>query len=285
MRIQSIVLTFLFAIFWIKPAFAVSLTISDAPQTITDQPFSLNASISGAGTGTNYLRIDLYKEDTSNYFGETYNDNDWYGGSDGKQYFPITIVSGQTWNGSVQGRMGTPTIGKYPGPGNYKLRIRRYTNSGGTGTTDQTPQDIQITFALSSPSPTPIETPSPAPSTNPTSTPTPTTSSSSKAKTTSTISKTPAPSLNPTSPQPFAQSIQTTSFPKASLAKVERQIASIAGITSSATPAPTVSVKSQKQTNYFLWAGAILIFAGSCSIGYIYLKKNADTHLKLRKRY
>lgn len=140
---------------------------------------------------------------------------------------------------------------------------------------------------LPTPTPTPSPTPTPQSTSVPTPTPTPTpTSSPSPAKLkTTTPSKTPVPSLNPTSPQPSAQSIQTTPFPKASLIKVERQIASIAGVTSSTNPSPTVTVKSQKQTNYFLWAGAILIFAGSCSIGYIYFKKNADTHLKLRKRY
>lgn len=139
--------------------------------------------------------------------------------------------------------------------------------------------------ALPTPTPTLNPTPTPQPTSVPTPTPTPSSSPSPVKLKTTTPSKTPAPSLNPTSPQPSAQSIQATSFPKASSAKVERQIASIAGITSSTSPSPTVSVKSQKQTNYFLWAGAILIFAGSCSIGYIYFKKNADTHLKLRKRY
>lgn len=168
MRIKLLILAILFLLFGARSAFAVSLNFSDVPQTINDQPFSFNVSISGAGAGTNYLKVDLYKEGTINYFGETYNGNDWYSGSAGKQYLPITIASGQTWNGSVQGRIGNPTLGEYPGPGNYKLRIRRYTSSGGTGTTDQTPQDIQIIFALSSPTPSPTTSPSstssPAPS-------------------------------------------------------------------------------------------------------------------------
>lgn len=287
MRILPIFLTFLLALFWVKPAFAVFLTISDAPQIITDQSFSLNVSISGAGAGTNYLRVDLYKEGTSNYFGETYNGNDWYGGSDGKQYYPITIVSGQTWNDSVQGRIGTPTTGKYPGPGNYKLRIRRYTSSGGTGTTDQTPQDIQITFALPSPSPTPTEfpspTPTPSPSPNPTSIPTPTALSSSKAKTTSTASKTPAPTTNPTT-QPPTQETVTRPISAKTKPKVNYQIASVTAVTISPNPSAKVEIKSQKQINYYVWTGVILIFAGISSIVYIYLRKNADTRIKLRSR-
>lgn len=140
-----------------SPAYAVvTITTSNIPSTITDESFTINVSVSGASAGTNYLRIDLYKENTTNYFGETYNNTSWYGGSTGTQYFPITIVSGQTWSGTVQGKVGTPTSTEYLGSGAYKLKIRRYTSSGSPTSNDQqTPQDITINISSSSPSPSP----------------------------------------------------------------------------------------------------------------------------------
>lgn len=155
-----------------KPVFAVTVSLSNIPSSLSDQPFTFNVSVSGAGAGTNYLRMDLFQVNTTNYFGETYNNNSWYGDSDGKQYFPITIISGQTWNGTLQGRLGNPTIGAYPGPGPYKLKVRRYTSSGIASNGDtQTPADIQITYVLPTPTPTPSSstTPSPSSTNNPTS--------------------------------------------------------------------------------------------------------------------
>ena len=138
-----------------KPILAVTVTISNLPSSITDSAFTFNVSVSGATSGTNYLRMDLYKDGTTNYFGETYNGSSWYNGSDGKQFLPITVISGQTWNGSVQGRIGNPSSGEYPGSGTYKIKIRRYTSSGNLSSGDtQTPQDVQINYSAPSPTPT-----------------------------------------------------------------------------------------------------------------------------------
>ncbi|MBI2018480.1 hypothetical protein HYS96_02120 [Candidatus Daviesbacteria bacterium] len=190
MRITLLILTCFFLFFGVRPVFAVTVTTSNIPSSISDQTFDINVSVTGASAGTNYLRIDLFKDGSINYFGETYNNNSWYSGSTGTQYFPITIVSGQTWNGSVQGKVGTPTSTEYPGLGAYKLRIRRYTSSGYSqvSSDQQTPKDITIAFTT--PSPTPSPTPSTSPSPNSSSSPSPfsTTSSSS----TFTISNTPS---------------------------------------------------------------------------------------------
>lgn len=154
MRIILVILSITIFLLKVNPALAVTVTISNIPTTITDQLFNFDVSISEAGAGTNYLRVDLYKDGSANYFGETYNSNTWYSGSDGKQYLPITILSGQTWNGSIQGRVGSPSLTDYSGSGNYKLKIRRYTSSGTAASSDtQTPQDIVVN--LSSPSPSP----------------------------------------------------------------------------------------------------------------------------------
>lgn len=154
-----LILTALFFLFaGVSSAFAVTVTLSNIPSTISDQPFNFDVSVTGASAGTNYLRIDLYKDGTTNYFGETFVNGTWYNGSDGTQYFPIIILSGQVWTGSVQGKVGTPSSTDFPGSGTYKLKIRRYTSSGTASSgDDQTPTSIEI--ALASPTPTPSPTP------------------------------------------------------------------------------------------------------------------------------
>ena len=50
----------LFFLQFAKNALAVSVTISDYPSTITEDAFTITASISGATAGTNYLKIDIF---------------------------------------------------------------------------------------------------------------------------------------------------------------------------------------------------------------------------------
>lgn len=160
-RIVFLILTALFFLFaGVSSAFAVTITLSNIPSSISDQSFNFDVSVSGASAGTNYLRVDLYNDGTTNYFGETFVNGTWYNGSIGNQYFPIIILSGQVWIGSVQGRIGTPSITDFPGSGTYKLKIRRYTSSGTASSgDDQTPASIEI--ALASPTPTSSPTPTP----------------------------------------------------------------------------------------------------------------------------
>ena len=76
-----------FLLLFSREIHAVTVTINNYTSSISSEIFNVEASISGATNATNYLRIDLYKENTTNYFGETYNGSDWYFGSDGKNYF------------------------------------------------------------------------------------------------------------------------------------------------------------------------------------------------------
>ncbi len=182
--------------------FAVTIAINSYPSLISEEPFEVEVFISGPNPGTNYLRIDLYKEGTTNYFGETFNGISWYGGSEGKNYFPITISSEGTASARLQGRVGSPTLNEYPGPGNFKLRVRRYTSSGNPASGDQqTPVNVQINVSVDTPTPilTPTNTPTPTPQPNtpptPTSTPTPT----KKPTSTPTPNLTLTPTLTPTS--------------------------------------------------------------------------------------
>lgn len=172
MKAITVLIAFLFFLIFPKPAFAVSVSIFSSPNTITDDLFTLTASISGASTGTNYLRIDLYKDGTANYFGETYNSSDWYNGSDGLQYLSVPVVRGSTASAIIQGRVGNPSSTDFTGNGAYKLRVRRYTTSGGAGSGDvMTPEDVTINL---SPTPTPTSAPTSTPAPTSASTPIPT---------------------------------------------------------------------------------------------------------------
>ena len=91
-KICLIFLAFLLLLAFPTKSFAVTVSITNYPSSISADPFSISVSILGASSGTNYIRVDLYKDGTQNYFGDTYNGSDWYNGSEGKQYYPITII-------------------------------------------------------------------------------------------------------------------------------------------------------------------------------------------------
>ena len=173
---------------------AVTLDVSNIPATISASPFGVTVSIFGANAGKNYLRVDLFKEGTINYFGETYNGSEWYTGSTGTSYFPVDIVSSSaTATADIQAQIGAPSYTDYLGSGQYKLRVRRYTSA--LSYSAGNPYDIYIDL----PTPTPTPTPSPSPSPTPSPTPTPT--------------KTPTPIA---SPKPTAKAGTPTPTPTAS---------------------------------------------------------------------
>ena len=145
------------SIFFPSKVFAVSVSIMDFPVNITDSPFNITASISGASTGTNYLKIDIFKEGSTNYFGETFNGSDWYAGSNYLQYFPINVQSGVLWNGVLQSRAGSPSETQYDATGTYKIRVRRYTSGGGYTASEA--NNSSVTISLNLPTPTPSITP------------------------------------------------------------------------------------------------------------------------------
>lgn len=154
-----------------SPVRAVTTAVSNLPSVIGSDPFSLAVSIANASPGTNYLRVDFYKEGTTNYFGETFNDSSWYNGSDGKQYFPITI-SGNSATANFQSKIGSPSTKEFDGQGQYRLRVRRYTASGNYNSAEANASSVSVSINL--PTPTPTVTPTPIPTPTPTVTPTPT---------------------------------------------------------------------------------------------------------------
>src|SRR5579864_3257122 len=108
---------------------SVVIVVNSFPSSISTDPFNVAVTITGAASGTNYLRAELYKDGTENYFGETFNNTDWYSGTTGTQYFSVPI-SGASTSATFQVRMGTFSQTQYSGSGSYKLKIKRYTSSG-----------------------------------------------------------------------------------------------------------------------------------------------------------
>lgn len=187
---NKIIFFLVFLIFFISPQkiFAVSVDVINIPNTISSASFSVNVSVYGAKAGKNYLRVDLFKEETFNYFGETFNENEWYFGSTGTSYFPIDIISStSTASAVVQAQIGEPSKTDYLGPGAYKLRIRRYTSASSYSASDS----YNVTIDIPTPSPTnaptasPTKTPTPSPT--PTPKPIPTKTATSKPTITPTI--------------------------------------------------------------------------------------------------
>lgn len=180
-----------------RPIYAVSVSILTSPASVGEEKFSFTVKVVGASAGTNFLRADLYREGSKNYFGETDNGQAWYFGSDGKQYFPVTVVSGIDSIATLSARIGDPTITDYPGPGQYQLRVRRYTASGNQGSEDPSPVAIILTKTWPSPSPSLSPTPTPTPSVSPTVVPTATPTTTPTPTPTPTVKSSPKPSMMP----------------------------------------------------------------------------------------
>lgn len=251
-------------LFVAKPVFAVSVTISNPPSTITDQAFNLDVSVSGAQKNTtNYLRVNLFPPGTIHYFGYTYNGTDFVNISDYSQYFPINIDSTGAWSGSIQAKLDIDSS-YYSGPGTYSLKVRRYTQSGSYTWSNE----VTLNINFQTPAPTPTSTPTPTLSPIPTSTPV--TASSSK-KLPLPATSTPSPTVPPTpksSPSPVSTKVEYPAPPRP-VAKTDSKIASVAA---AQTSPPNIEIKSQKQSNLFLIAGLLLITAGIGLSTYIYLR-------------
>jgi hypothetical protein len=251
---------------------AVSVAIPNFPATITSDSFTITASVSGAAAGINYLRVDVYKEGTSNYFGETFNNLDWYGGAEGKQYLPISIISGTPWVGSVKARIGTPSSSDYDGTGSYRMRVRRYTSSGGLGSEDANNSSVAI--SLSFPTSTPTLMPSVTPTDAPKPTPTPKPLATITTAPTERISGASISLLSVTPKIPFfpTRSVKQSSSSAAQHVK-QRNEAPTPKLVASITPQVKVLGASDTGVGKFLIVSGILILLSSCGILALYYYK------------
>jgi hypothetical protein len=246
-----------------NPSHAVSVQILSSPSTITQDMFTLTASISGAGNGTNYLRIDIYKEGTTSYFGQTNNGTDWYSGSDYHLYFPVTIA-GSSWNGSLQGKLGSPTTSQYDGTGSYKLRLRRYTSGGSSSSPEADASSVIVAIAF------PTPTPTPSPTLTPTHTPTSTSVPTTKPNTSPTLK----PSLTPTlTPSPSVEITESNSTSDSG---------DVLGSSTSADTGIVAGMQEKKKSSLNIIAvslilGGILILS-SCGILFFYKWRKGREH-------
>lgn len=187
MRIKLLILTILILFLEANSAFAVTVTISNIPSTISDEPFTFNVSVSGAQSGTNYLRANFFPTSTTSYFGYTYNGSSFVNSSTCSDYPPITIDSSGNWDGTLQAKIDTSS-GYYSGAGTYSFKVRRYTQSCSSSYTWS--NELTTTVSISTPTPSPSSSPSPTATPSPT--PSSTSSSSSSSTSTFIISNIPS---------------------------------------------------------------------------------------------
>lgn len=242
---------------------ATKPTIVSSPSSIQlDTAFDVQVSIDGEPNTSYYTKGRIGVNSNSLTKAITYNPSntppdDWLTDNDSWSKFPVvTTDEGGSWSGSLKMKAAsTATIGD-------NLLVFRIRKLGVT--TNYNSESFTISLSAS-PSPSPSPTPSPIPI--PTSTPTP------KPKTTGTISKTPAPTTVSTTSPPTSDTITPIPKPTISKTKVNYQIASVAATVATPIPSTKVGIKSQKQTNPFVWTGIFLVFVGLGFLGYIYLRK------------
>lgn len=145
---------------------AVTVTTSN-PTSITNQPFSVTISVSGAvANTTNYLEVDLFQTGTTSYFGYTNNGSSFIkngSSSNCTQYYSIPIDSTGSWSGTIEGQLDSSSS-NYTGPGSYSLKVRRYTASCSYIWSNE------VILTINAPSPTPSSTSSSSPATSPSNT-------------------------------------------------------------------------------------------------------------------
>lgn len=258
MRYLLLALTTLFLLPKLTPVFAVTTTILEPPPHIGDEPFKVTVQVEGASAGTNYLRVDLYQDGTKNYFGETDNTQAWYGGSDGKQYYPITITTGVPTVATVSARIGDPSQTDYPGPGEYKMRVRRYTSSGNQGSEDPHSVDITLTKSWPTPTPSPSPTQAPTPTATPTSTPSPTEAST----------PTPIASVKPLPSPSLAQSPVGTVAGDTTEINLESYGLTKTQASPSATPSATLKLNSRRAQHATITGLGLTLLSAAGYLGY-----------------
>lgn len=193
-----IIAIFLAFIFTPRVFAATSVSFSGAPASF-DQSDEIDLDVSltcTSCTGDSFLRGVFYSGGTS-YFGFTEdNSGNWVnapGGSCGS-YFKVAMSDLQSgsWSGQLKVK---PDIDSslYSGPGDYLLKVGRYTGSCGSPTWSG-----ETTVSITGPTPTPTPAPTCTPTPTPTNTPTP------RPTATPTPAKTPTPTPQPEADQSLA---------------------------------------------------------------------------------
>lgn len=193
----------LFLLVFPSPVFsATSVSVSSIPVSVDkEQEIEINITLSCTSCSSDsYLRGVFYPSGTS-YFGYTQNkQGDWTNAPGGNcvEYYkviPSELIEG-SWSGKLKIKPDT-TSSYYAGPGEYLLKVGRYTGSCGSPTWSQE-SNIAITGLTITPTPTNTLAPTPTPSTTsaPTATSVPTATSTPIATPTRTVSPTPTTEIS-----------------------------------------------------------------------------------------
>lgn len=290
-------LLFLFCFYFAKPVFAAVTIINVVPSEInsSNDVFTVSISTSSLQSNPQYLQIGLTAvNNPTNLLGFTQNNaGEWYVYKSNpttsdltSNFYSFTHDSG-SWTGQVSGKVDITDNG-YIGPGQYNLRLYRYTvSSAGNASSSYVTWEsfLVVNISLSptlTPTPTaaPTSAPTPVPNTPiptkaPTSTPTSIKSGSTPTPTPkSTNTPTPTPPRAPT-PTPIQTPTTKQILPTSVLGESTKS-ATLSGFLSS-TQEPTKETKKKEtkvlgeQTNntpkvligigvIFLIAGGIIIF-------------------------
>lgn len=212
---------------------------------------TLEVGISGTDTPY-YIQAIITQPGETSYFGYNENNNgDWFpiDATPDTTYivsnFYKTSPVGESWSGELKVK-NDPTSANYKGPGEYNIKVRRYTGNS----TSHTGDEVILSHSLITPTPTPIPSPTPTPIPSPT----------------------PKPTSNSASPSPSPSSTPTTL--SSELLANEESDPQILGDSdvpnqeidltpySSPNPSPPPSVQEDEPSSTRKVAGILLILAG-----------------------
>lgn len=212
-----------------------SFIISNIPSQISsNQSFTVfvNLSLPNNPNTSFFLKGAFIKSGSSNYFGLTKVLGNWV--KNGSSYSNQYSITTDS-SGNWSGNLEVqpdPSDSGYTGTDDYVLKVGRYSSSG-LGPTWSNGSSIRVT----------------GDSTN------------------SDISSTTTKSTATSFVNPSSKSVVASSSPK-----FNYQIASVAGIISSATPSAIAEVKASRQINFLPWIGGVLVICGISPLIYVYLR-------------
>jgi hypothetical protein len=134
---------------FVTPAFAASLKIVESPKEVeVEASSSAKVEFSIRNKDTPYFLIAaLCKETCSRIFGGTFVEDDWvFYKDEGFNFYPIVTDENGYWSGSI-GFIANKDSKGYKGPGEYFLRVGRYTVSGKTLSWCEKEDRVPITIA------------------------------------------------------------------------------------------------------------------------------------------
>lgn len=206
--IVGLFILFLFFVFPYSVFATIEFNISKFEQVVDE--VTLDVSITGltsqSCTSENkcYLQGAFQKNNGDNYFGYTQNNSgDWYEYTSSlsidyiiSNFFYLEPQSG-SWSGQIKVK-NNPTSSSYLGPGEYVLKLKRYSGKS-TGSAGDSMLTINLSEATPTPSPSPTQAPTAQPTAAPTATPIvkPTPTKTPSPKPTPTLTSTPIVTIKP----------------------------------------------------------------------------------------